>query len=625
MSPLHQVERLRAYGLLVPLSLAAILLACGGDDGSGGSAAPIEYETVSGRVIDGYVADALVCLDLPTSGACDPHDLQVRSDATGSYALRVPKGLTGLLIAEVTAGRSRDLSRGGVAFDASFRLSSPSSAYSTNITPYTTLVHLTHLTGVTDYPLAEDIVRDIVGLPSRFAINVDYAGTPDSLASRAAASVVEALKAVGMTLDVSSADALGRVVANFPPSLTTLPTLAIATKGGAPIVSKDIYVDATYTLTNPMVSGEPIVLNGKIRGRGNVTWGQPKNPYKVQFANDTNYATIPDLLGMKKNRNWALLADWFDKSLMRNKFAFALSNSALFNDGLKWNPTGQHVEVYLNNDYVGVYLMTEDIRIDPARLNLKKMGNADVDGGYIVEADGYLDCYNDGTINLQHHTPYGGVLCIDTPDEESITPQQQAYIKSLIDGAEADLYGPRTMRGLNVKSFADWYLLSELLMSGDQRFFSLDMFYSSVRMWKDTVAAVSPDDRLLNLGPIWDFDLSTHLRTDVCWISKAPWLAKMFENRDFLNLTLARWHQKRPELQQFVNASLDTYARRLDGAQQRNFARWPVLGVRLEFGDPLLLPTYDAQVEYLRAWLNERIAFLDAAFASPERFDAMCR
>jgi hypothetical protein len=622
MSPLHQVERLCACGLLVPLSLAAILVACGGDDGSGGAAAPIEYETISGRVIDGYVADALVCLDLSVNGSCDPQDIQVRSDATGSYALRVPKGLTGPLIAEVTAGRSRDLARGGAAFDTSFRLTSPSPAYSANITPYTTLVHLT---GVADYRLAEDIVRDIVGLPSRFAINVDYIGTPDSLASKVASSVVQALKAVGMSLNLSSADALSSVVANLPPALTTLPTLRIVTKNGAPIVSKESYVDAIYTLTDPMTGGEPVVLNGKIRGRGNVTWGQPKNPYKVQFANDASYAKVTDVLGMKKNRNWALLADWFDKTLMRNKFAFALANSALFNDGLRWNPTGQHVEVFLNDDYVGVYLMMEDIRIDPARLNIKKMGKADVDGGYIVEADGLLDCYKDDVINLQHRTPYGGLLCIDTPDEESITPQQQAYIKSLIDGAEADLYGPRTMRGLNVKSFADWYLLSELLMSGDQRFFSLDLFYSSVRMWKDTDAAANPDDRLLNLGPIWDFDLSTHLPPGVCWISKAPWLARMLEQPEFLSMTLARWQQKRPGLQQFIDVSLDTYARRLDQAQQRNFVRWQILGVRLDWGNPYPMPTYEEQVAFLKTWLKSRIEFLDMAFASPENFHAICR
>jgi hypothetical protein len=144
-------------------------------------------------------------------------------------------------------------------------------------------------------------------------------------------------------------------------------------------------------------------------------------------------------------------------------------------------------------------------------------------------------------------------------------------------------------------------------------------------MWKDTGAVASPDDRLLNLGPVWDFDLSTHLPSNVCWISKAPWLARMFEDPGFLSMTLARWQQKRVGLQQFVDVSLDTYARRLDQAQQRNFIRWPILGVRLDWGNPYSMPTYEEQVAFLKTWLKNRIEFLDLAFASPENFNAICR
>ena len=154
-----------------------------------------------------------------------------------------------------------------------------------------------------------------------------------------------------------------------------------------------------------------MALNGKIRGRGNSTWGQPKNPYKVQFTNDASYAAIADVLGMKKQRNWALLADYFDRSLIRNKLALSLGSSSVFADGLKWTPSGQHVEVWLNDDYVGVYLLTEDIRIDPARLNLKKMSSNpaanDVDGGYIVEVDVRLDCYKGADLDLQLVTAAG--------------------------------------------------------------------------------------------------------------------------------------------------------------------------------------------------------------------------
>ena len=88
--------------------------------------------------------------------------------------------------------------------------------------------------------------------------------------------------------------------------------------------------------------------------------------------------------------------------------------------------------MYLNDVYVGVYLLTEDIRIDPARLDIKKMSSSatvnDLDGGYIVEVDVRLDCFNDGVINLQHRTPKGLSVCEDTPDEGSITQNQLAYI-----------------------------------------------------------------------------------------------------------------------------------------------------------------------------------------------------
>jgi hypothetical protein len=99
----------------------------------------------------------------------------------------------------------------------------------------------------------------------------------------------------------------------------------------------------------------------------------------------------------------------------------------------------------------------------------------------------------------------------------------------------------------------------------------------------------------------------------------------MLEQPEFLSMTLARWQQKRPGLQQFIDVSLDTYARRLDQAQQRNFVRWQILGVRLDWGNPYPMPTYEEQVAFLKTWLKSRIEFLDMAFASPENFHAICR
>jgi hypothetical protein len=590
--------------------------------------------TIKGKVFDGNLLErAFVCADVNGNARCDPGEAQVLTDATGAYELTPPAAFNGVLAAEVVAGQTRAVGQPGTSIDRSYRMASPAREYSMNITPFTTLVLLAR---ERDVRLAEEMVRNELGLPSGFRINLDAPPAEGSLARVVVQSIVSALKDTGTALDFSATNALSRVVAAFPAALTEFPQLIIRTKDGAPIVSKEIYLDATFTLVYPAESLPRAELNGKIRGRGNTTWMQPKKPYKVQFANDASYAQIPDFLGMKKSRNWALLADYLDRSLMRNKLAFSLGNSSLFSEGMKWNPTGQNLEVYLNGEYVGLYMLTEDIRIDPARLNIRKMSTSpavnDLDGGYLAEVDNPLDCYNDGIVSLQHQTPQGVRICIKNPDETAITPAQLAFIKNLLDTTERDFYSGGSLAGINPVSFADWYLLNELFRNQDAA------FNSSIYLWKDTAAAVIPADRLLNMGPLWDFDISAgnisnyqNWSPEGCWVSRTQefmtsWFPRLFDHPDFLNLTLARWKDKRPALQRFINASIETFARRLEVPQQRNFIRWQILGTPLWHDyEYYVFPTYAAQVDFLKWFLNERMAWLDRAFASPQAFDTLCR
>lgn len=567
--------------------------------------------TITGKVFVGAPVQALVCADANGNARCDPGEAQAGTDSAGTYELAAPAGYLGALVAEVDAG--------------TWRMSSPAREYSANITPFTTLVQLTR---ERDFRMAELRVRNELGLPPRFPVNLEAPPAQGSLARSVALSIAAALESTATTVDHASPDALARVIDAFPPALKEMPRLHIATKNGVSIDSKEVYVEATYTLTNPAAATPTMVLNGKIRGRGNITWTLPKKPYKVQFANDAAYAAVPDFLGMRKNRNWALLADYLDRTLMRNQLMFTLGNSSLFSDGLKWTPSGVHVEVWLNGGYQGVYLLTEDIRLDAARLNIRKMGSKDVDGGYIVEVDFPLDCYNDGTLNLQHVTPQGVHVCIKTPDEESITPAQLAYIKALVDAAERDLYHGARIEAINPVSFADWYLLQELYRNYDAT------FYSSDYLWKDTAAAAVPADRLLNMGPLWDFDIGAGnlaaddaWRTQGCWVTRSRegmpnWFTRAFDNRDLLDLTLARWKDRRAALEKLVDTSIAAFARRLEAAQQRNFARWPNLD---DATDYYHLRTYRDHVDFLRTYLVYRMAWLDQAYFDAESFGLMCK
>lgn len=583
---------------------------------------PAAQRTLDGHVVDGKVEGALVCVDANRNGRCDPAETSAETDATGAFRLAVAEDAAAPLVAEILVGRAH-CHEPDPPVVASYRMASPR-AYGTEITPITTLLHLT---GIADMRLAEDLVRAMLGLPPGFDLKPGATGSAAALRNAVEAGAATALKSRGLALDLARRGALADVVAALPPALVELPRLIIETRDEAAITSREQYVDALFVLANPALPESSIGLNGKIRGRGNSTWGQPKNPYKLQFANDASYAALGDVLGMKKQRNWALLADWFDRSLLRNKLALSLGASSVFADGLKWTPTGQHVEVWLNGAYQGVYLLTEDIRIDRSRLDIRKMGRNDVDGGFILEADFRLDCYNGPEANLQIVTAQGASICVDTPDEESITPAQLAYARRLVAEVEADVYGPRRLDRIHRESFVDWYLLQELFRNNDAIFISSDF------MWKDTDSAVRPQDRLLNMGPIWDFDRAAgnvnyneNWRSDGCWVSvpyPPNWIARMFDNADFRALTLARWQQKRAALATFVNDGLDHFARRLAAPQARNFERWPILGLQLV--NYHSFATHAEEVAFLRRWLNERMAWMDVAFANQESFDVMCR
>ena len=628
-----QVRHVHLAWAAAALAAAWYVGACGsGSDAPPAVPAPLAVETISGRVFGGYT-NALVCMDIDRSGICDASEPQVRTKSGGNYELSAPKDLAAPLLAEVAAGVATPDAAFGLPTVASYRMGTASRAHGTDITPFSTVALLI---GQPASAITDDLVRNQLGLPAGTDVGWDAAMQASSLGHRAALAVIAGLATYasssgGLSAAPLTRSSLATIAANFPPALADLPKIDIATKGGAPIVSREEYVDATYVLTDPLGATSTVTLKGKIRGRGHSTWGLPKNPYKVQFSNDAAYAAITDVMGMKKQRNWALLADYFDRSLIRNKLALSLGSSAAFRDGLRWTPSGQHVEVTLNGDYVGVYLLTEDIRLDPARLDLRKMNSsvaaADVDGGYIVEVDARLDCYKGADLDLQLTTPRGVPICIDTPDEDAATPAQIAFIKDFLMNAETAIYSAGGLGAVDQISFADWYLLQELFRNVDS------MFYTSVFMWKDGSAAADPRHRALNLGPLWDFDRSAGnvdynngWQVEGCWVAKAQrpnWLAEMFKDPQFLALTLARWHQKRDLIAQYLDASIPAFSGRLASAQVRNFERWPILGTHLT--NYYTFATYAEEVNFVRDYLKARMVWLDRAYASPEAFEQLCR
>lgn len=390
----------------------------------------------------------------------------------------------------------------------------------------------------------------------------------------------------------------------------SIPDLIIYTEGGAPIESKEEYLGATVSL-----SGETDDTfkfdnaTAKIRGRGNSTWTYfDKKAYRLKFDEKT------DLLGMGAAKNFVLLANAMDMTMMHNYIAFTLMSQ--LDDA--FTPECSFVHLHLNGQYMGVYLLTERIEEDEERLDIGsgKSGNADV--GYLVEFGGNIDrdekkkfkigdvAYNGKTISWRKNF----LASIKSPDEDVCTDEQRDYISNYVNRVNRAIYTKDfdTFCELcDVDSFVANVLVNELLLNND--------FDFSMYMYKH-------ESGKLFLGPVWDFDQACGISTKSggtmhgwtvsdydCWITA------LLEIPEFYELVRQMWIDNYDLIHNLTN-EIYRKAAELEYDINLNYRRWDVLGkpywrMTEEMAD---LDTYDGFLERLVWWLDNRIIWIDKEF-----------
>ena len=235
-----------------------------------------------------------------------------------------------------------------------------------------------------------------------------------------------------------------------------LPVINIETQDAKEITSKTDYVNASIDIVN-CSNEESLTVLGQIRGRGNATWVQyPKKPYKIKLSESKS------LFGLPKEKDWILLADYTDKSLLRTTYMSEISKAV----GLKYTINYKHIELYINKQYQGTYLLTEQIEKSNNRINVEK-------DGFIIEDDTYYS-----------HEPYYFTTLLDGrnytfkyPDVSS-KDDNVSFIEVFMNEFENSLEklqeNPKNVDYYNyidVPSFAKWYIVSELTGNLDPNLF----------------------------------------------------------------------------------------------------------------------------------------------------------
>ena len=388
----------------------------------------------------------------------------------------------------------------------------------------------------------------------------------------------------------------------------------------------------------------------QIKGRGNYTFTLSKKPYQIKLDK------AADLCGLGEAKTWILLANHFDNSLLRNKIVFDLADAV----GLSYSSRSQAVDLYVNNDYCGSYLLCEKVEIGNARIDItdlekstEKVNDAaldtypkygkpdekgknkgyqipndpeDITGGYLMELD-YKARYKDEPSGFI--TSKGQPVVIKEP--KAASKAQMEYISAFMQGFENAVFakdGKDSKTGKHYSEFVDMdslvkkYLVEEIVKNFDANRSSLYYYKPSD---KDSVLAFA--------GPVWDYDIAIgnyaiprnqrvknpkYFVTNSDSGAKHYWFPALYRQPDFKQAAIDIYHESFvPALNVLLGnepsgggdlRALSEYAAEIEASAAMNFIRWPIFNS--PFWEVETGKNYPENIEYIRAFFEGRMAFL---------------
>lgn len=387
----------------------------------------------------------------------------------------------------------------------------------------------------------------------------------------------------------------GGATAGGPTSVGTfeVPSMNIEMDNAAAISSKDTYLPGKVTIDG---KGSFANFEGRagVRGRGNSTWlWYPKKPYRIKLDAES------EILGLKSNKDWVLLANYRDPTFLMNAFAFELADWM----SLPYTNHSRFVEVTLNGDFIGLYQLTEQIEQGADRVAVADLGGILLS----LDADDGPEMVPNATDNFAS-TRYGLPVAVKYPQNQ--TPAQlsaiQADFATLEDAiAKAD-YDAVTAK-LDIGSLIDFLIVQEVVYN---------------------VELITPRSMYLHknpggvyvMGPVWDFDGGfdfdwTFMETSHDYFAEqtrvmgddparsadvSQFFVGMFKNARFVTEYKSRWAAIKTELLPHCWGVMESTSTSLSAALDRNAQRWPIG------------KDHRTETARLKQWLEARVPTLDA-------------
>lgn len=383
-----------------------------------------------------------------------------------------------------------------------------------------------------------------------------------------------------------------------------------------------------------------------IRLRGNSTQAFPKKPFAVKLASKAK------VLGMPKHKRWVLLANWMDRTMLRNAVAFEVAHrtdSAFVNDGMGWSPRGTSVEVVIDGRHVGNYYLCEQIKIDGDRVDIKDCMEDVVGDGNTspTMADcGYLLEFDDNYDEVDKFRTGRGLPCMFKDEVKQYSTDIFNQVQARIEAIEANLESGNyeaAYSGLDINSVIDYFFVQELTFNDEYK------HPKSVYMYMD-------GDNKLTAGPVWDFDWQTFINYDQMrtmnskyggtydcrntneWLYAASklatwhliggydyendmpymWYPLLFKDVTFRAKVQERWAVIYPQLLNVTN-KIDVLGAQNKVSDQYNYAMWPLGSLKTSVGAAFNGDedmTFDEAIASMKQAYSERLIWMNTNIVS---------
>ncbi len=396
---------------------------------------------------------------------------------------------------------------------------------------------------------------------------------------------------------------------------TVLPAIHINTQDGRAVEDRETDLEMTLSVTGAENEKYNLTsVTGTIRGRGNSSWNFcEKKSYRLKLDLKINLLGTGD----GGDRDWALISNAREKSMLRNYAVLLLAQKM----GMEAVTDCSFVKVFLNDEYIGVYLLCETVKFGKNRLDID-VEKGKNDTGYLLELDRWA--YSEGTAR----DVYFYVNDWNVPfviKSKGASAEQRSYIKEYMSETDrAILSGNRENieKYIDLASAVDLYIIEEFTKDRDVGF-------SSFFVYKESGGK-------LKFGFPWDFDLAlgNDSGEDRLHEENSPkldykgtsgvvagvlnrWFAALTGEEWFLKLTAERFGELSEVFDEmFAEVAQTGYS--LCEEAERNYRRWKIMGKKQLFEPQKVvrIKTYSGQVDYLLWWMEKRCQWLDDHFSA---------